>query len=216
MIYIYDILLNFNEELIEFFEWEEFDNIKYVRKIPVFKVSEKTINDFARSKVKIDYSFLDTILNKSDLYDEDVKGYSNLFLITDGNIVLGINVVDDEIKGISRLLLDEEYEVLKLSNRISYVSIPYKIIGKIRGKNNKFTRYESMIVKELKDEFKRLYKNNMIEKLNYFYYEYFNECSNDKDKVYNSLLDSIDNNFNEKHLILYDLLRLSYKNNINI
>ena len=29
MAYIYDILLNFNKELIEFFEWEESDKIKY-------------------------------------------------------------------------------------------------------------------------------------------------------------------------------------------
>ena len=215
MIYIYDILLNFNEELIEFFEWEEFDNIKYVRKIPVFKVDEATMTDFARNKIKIDYSFVDCILNKSDLYDEDNKGYNNLFLITDSNIVIGVNVVNNEIKGISRLLLDEEYEVLKLSNRISYVSIPYKIISRIKY-NNKFTRREAIVVKELKDEFRKLYKNNKIEKLNYFYYEYFNECLNDKEKVYRKLLDSIDNNFNEKHLALYDLLKLSYKNNINI
>ena len=33
MIYIYDILLNFNTSLIEFFEWEENDLIKYIKKI---------------------------------------------------------------------------------------------------------------------------------------------------------------------------------------
>lgn len=32
MVYIYDILLNFNKNLIEYFEWEEKDNIKYIKK----------------------------------------------------------------------------------------------------------------------------------------------------------------------------------------
>ena len=38
MIYIYDILLNFNTSLIEFFEWEENDLIKYIKKIPIYNL----------------------------------------------------------------------------------------------------------------------------------------------------------------------------------
>lgn len=37
MIYIYDILLNFNTSLIEFFEWEENDLIKYIKKFLYIK-----------------------------------------------------------------------------------------------------------------------------------------------------------------------------------
>lgn len=213
MIYIYDILLNFNEKIIEFFEWEDFDDLKYVRKIPVFRTDIKTIKDFLENKVKIDYSFVQTILNKSDLYDKNIKDYKNLFLITDSNIVIGINVVKNEIKGISRLLIDEEYEVIKLSDRLPYVNIPYEIIKKEKNISYKYTRNENKIIDNLKKEFEKLYKNNEIEKLNYFYYEYFNECSNDKNKVYNALLNSIENNFNEKHIVLHDLLKLSYKKN---
>ena len=32
MIYIYDIVLNLNKELIEYFEWDTNDNIKYIKK----------------------------------------------------------------------------------------------------------------------------------------------------------------------------------------
>ena len=38
MTYIYDILLNLSKELIEFFEWEDSDNIKYVKKIVFSKL----------------------------------------------------------------------------------------------------------------------------------------------------------------------------------
>ena len=45
MTYIYDILLNFNNNLIEHFEWEEKDKIKYVKKVILFKVPNKIIKD---------------------------------------------------------------------------------------------------------------------------------------------------------------------------
>ena len=45
MIYIYDVLLNFNTSLIEFFEWEENDLIKYVKKLPIYKVSDDFLNE---------------------------------------------------------------------------------------------------------------------------------------------------------------------------
>ena len=51
MIYIYDILLNFNTSLIEFFEWEENDLIKYVKKLPIYKVSDDFLYNL-KKKVK--------------------------------------------------------------------------------------------------------------------------------------------------------------------
>ena len=39
MTYIYDILLNFKEELIEFYDWNKNDNIIHIRKIPLLKIS---------------------------------------------------------------------------------------------------------------------------------------------------------------------------------
>ena len=38
MKYIYDILLNYNERLYEFYEWEDNDYFDYVKKIEVIKV----------------------------------------------------------------------------------------------------------------------------------------------------------------------------------
>ena len=42
MNYYYDIVLNLNEELYEFYEWEENDSIDFIKKIPLFRVSTKT------------------------------------------------------------------------------------------------------------------------------------------------------------------------------
>ena len=48
MNYIYDLLLNFNENIYEFYDWNKTDNIKHIKKIPIFKIDSKkneTIKD---------------------------------------------------------------------------------------------------------------------------------------------------------------------------
>ena len=50
--------------------------------------------------------------------------------------------------------------------------------------------------------------DNDYEKLSYLYYEYFNKIGNSKEEIYNNLIKSI-NNFNPKHNILYNILKLS-------
>ena len=66
MIYIYDILLNFNNErLIDFYEWEVTDDIYDIKRIPLFRVDSKTINDLEFNTVKFNNEFLDKIIYKS-------------------------------------------------------------------------------------------------------------------------------------------------------
>ena len=43
MNYIYDIILNFQERIYDFYEWNKTDVITHIRKIPVFKISSKDL-----------------------------------------------------------------------------------------------------------------------------------------------------------------------------
>ena len=94
MIYVYDVVLNLNSNLIEYFEWEEKDNIKYIRKIPFYKISKTTMNDFIKNNVVVDKDFLDKIYDKCKLeenYNNDYKylnDYANI--IKYGLIMIGI------------------------------------------------------------------------------------------------------------------------------
>ena len=63
MIYIYDILLNFNTEFFEFYEWEKSDLLFHIKKIPIYKVETKVIEDFLTKKVIIDSPLLLEIYN---------------------------------------------------------------------------------------------------------------------------------------------------------
>lgn len=212
MIYVYDVVLNLNNTLVEFFEWEEKDNIKYVRKIPFYKISEKTMNDFIKNNVKVEEEFIEKLYDKAKLEDNYDDEYKYLSLFTDGNLILGVSFTKDgKNKLISRLLLDEEDEILLLGNRLTLTNIDYNIIDSKKNNNTSLTRNEFLIKTNLEKEFKTLYNNNLVDKLNYFYFEYFNKINNNKELCYKELIDSLNNNFNKKHVNLYDIIKLSYE-----
>ncbi len=212
MIYVYDVVLNLNDTLVEFFEWEEKDNIKYIRKIPFYKISSKTMNDFIKNNVKVEEEFIEKLYDKAKLEDNYNDEYKYLALFTDENLVLGVSFTKDgKNKLISRLLLDEEDEILLLGNRLTLTNINYEVINSKKNNNNSLTRSEFLIKTSLEKEFKTLYDNNLVDKLNYFYFEYFNKINNNKELCYKRLIDSLNNDFNKKHVNLYNIIKLSYE-----
>ena len=50
MKYVYDILLNFNEKLYEFYEWMDDDYFDYIKRIGIIKVSKDTLIDIKTNK----------------------------------------------------------------------------------------------------------------------------------------------------------------------
>ena len=205
MDYIYDILLNFNEYLIEFFEWDDQDNIKYIKKIILFKTDEKTLKDIVNNEVLFDSSFTNSI-PKYEI--NNVKDHCKLCLLTDGKIVIGLLIDNNKVKYISRLLLDEEYEILLSSDSLINTKINYKIINNKIIKDNTLTRTESKIKELLLVELDLLYKNKKEDKLIYLYYEFTNKESRDINYIYDYLVKSLEY-FNKKHIYLYNILSMS-------
>jgi hypothetical protein len=205
MDYIYDILLNFNENLIEFFEWNDNDNIKYIKKIILFKTDEKTVQDIINNEVLLDSSFT-TNIPKYEI--NNIKEKCKLCLLTDGSIVIGLLIDNNKVKYISRLLLDEEYEILLSLDNLINTRIEYKIIKNRIKKDTTLTRTESRIKEQLLVELNSLYKNNNSDKLIYLYYEFTNKESRDITYIYNYLVNSL-KCFNQKHVHLYNILLMS-------
>lgn len=205
MVYIYDILLNFNENLIEFFEWEEFDNIKYVKKIALFKTNTLFINDLIKNQIKLEDEFID----KVPKYEMNgIKDTYCACLVTDGKIAIAILIENKKIISVSRLLLDEEEEVLEMASNLDEVSVNYEVIKTKKMVKNLLTRKEENIKNNLIKEIDKLYKNKNYDKLFYLYYEYSNRESHDVNYVYNYLINSL-NNFDIKHKYLFDILLMS-------
>ena len=206
MVYIYDIVLNFNDELLEFFEWEESDDIKYIKRVPLIRVNDTLINDILENNILFDDILLDQIKDKTIYYDKN-NDYPVL-LISNQDISIAVLINNNGYK-YSRLLLDEEYEVLNIVSKLSTTKVDYSIIGK-KSINNNLTREERKIRGILLKEIDYLYNSNKLDKLNYYYYEYFNEINNNKEEVYKRLKDTL-NTIDDKHLKLLEIVHLANK-----
>ena len=84
MNYIYDILLNFNTSLYDFYEWNDNDDITHIRKMPVFKVNTQMIEDIKHHKIEVESKFLNKIKSKTEMFQKkSIKtnmGFEDIFL----------------------------------------------------------------------------------------------------------------------------------------
>ncbi len=208
MTYIYDILLNFNDDFYEFYEWEKGDYIYHVKKIPIIKIDTNLMELLFSKKIKFTKELGNMIYSKVDLFGNRKYKLKYCCLFTDGYKVLGVLLNDNlEVNKLSDLLLDEASDAINISNRSNIVDLEYNIIG-----NNKYnyllTRYENNIKKYLEEELKNIYKNKEDSKLKYIYYEYFNNNIDNIDDAYKELKNSLKLGVTEKHINLYNLLHL--------
>ena len=131
MNYIYDILLNFKEDLYDFFDWNYSDDIEHIRKIPVFRIDCHSFKQIKENIVKFDLDFLNKLLNKTEVFDhKKVKQVEYAFLLSNGLEVLAFKCDDKGIsKYISKLLIDEDTEVIEVCERLSEEKINYKTLS---------------------------------------------------------------------------------------
>ena len=204
MNYVFDVCLNFNRELYEFYEWNDEDEILYFLKIPVFKIEDELIEDFIKNDIRVDNLFLRKIYNKSQIYfkkSNKINDYS--CIITTSKKCIGLKFDNKgNVMGKSFLSLEEENEVVEFSKFIKYSIINYKVIRKNNNKENYYTRKEKEDIKIIKFYLNNLEINDKIEELKYLYYEIFNTRENDykriKEKLNNVL--SINEKKREKFL----------------
>ncbi len=208
MIYIYDILLNFSKNKIyDFYEWDKEDKIDHVKKIKLIKVNSKTMDDLFTYNITL----LD--VKKSEL-EKGCELFKNkqikkAMLFTDGYRVLAV-LFNDQYKSIARskLLLEEELDVLDISEKLNEVELIYKKNTKIE--EEFYTRKELEIKQKLEREIKKAYKKQEVNKLGYIYIEYFNKEEKNIEILYQDLLDSL-KEINEKHIKLLDMLNQDKK-----
>ncbi len=214
MLNVYDIILNLldSDRIYESFEWNKKDNIEHIKKIPMVRVTTNVLDDIINSTFIIDNSFLNDIYKKSEVYtDIGVSKIDYSALFTDTYKVVAVEF-NKEGKSLfkSYLLLDEEEEILDLSNQIELKNINYKVLKK--NKNNcLLTREEEFRKNYLLKELKTAYKNKKYQKINYLYEEIYPNDKNDSVNKYKILLDEIENNYSNKYDKLYNIVRLTHK-----
>lgn len=204
MTYIYDILLNFKDELYDFYDWNKIDNIIHIRKIPIFKIDTKDLINIKNNNIIIDEKILEQIKNKAEIFTpKNIKKMEYMFLLSDGKYVLGALKQGRKIKK-SSLLIDEEMDILEEIDNLDYIKIEYKIINKEYNDELK-TRKQKETEKFIKKELNKIKKED--DKLKYLYYECFNEKEENIEKIIYKITENISNlDINKK---LYNFFKLT-------
>lgn len=207
MNYIEDIIINLQEELYDYYEWEKEDNILLVEKIPIFRVDTKTMNNILFNKFQVSNNILKRIKAKT-ITEKGILEY--VCLITDINQVLALSFTPTGlIKEKSKLLLEEEEYIISKTKEIKKEPFPIEIVSPI---NYEFflTRKELTIKNILLKEITSLYQKKEYDAINYLYQELFKEKVKVKDQ-YDRLIKRINLNYIEELSKLYEIINICQK-----
>lgn len=209
MNYYYDVLLNFQEKYCMFYEWDEQDEIEFIKKIPLYHIDSKTYVDLFSNKIKVTGDLLKHIENKTKLKSNNFLEYAAIFSDGKNSIALEFNNKGEVINK-SSLMLEDELNINEFMYSINLSELNYEIINsEIRYKE---TRQELKIKRILKLEIDSMYRNNELSKMKYIYLEWFNELLDNIDKMYNNMINKIKDNLSDKEYEIYELIKLSYNN----
>lgn len=201
MNYIYDIYLNLNDVLYDFFDWNKNDKLIHIKKIPIFKIDDQDLNKIVYNSVKVSNTFLKSVYNKTELWNlSDKIKFCALFSSNNDIIAIEFDEYGNSSKK-SFLQVDEELEILETIHKIPYIDLDFDIIKKntLLLKTRKQLKEESFIKKEL--------KNMEKEKLDYIYFECFGKKEKNK-KIILQNLENISKN-SKIYKNLYDILKLT-------
>lgn len=210
MIYIYDLTLNFNDRLYDFYDWKDTDNIIHYRKIPLIKLSDKKYDKFLNNKVVVDEELLSLVRDKAQQYKgRMLKTVKYAFVLTNGFDAFAV-MLDDGGTSVkkSKLVIGEELEVIDLANNLKVKDVSFNIVCKDNFVN-KFTRDEEVIINDVVSKIND-HKDN-LELLKYLYYEWNNKIYVGK-SCYDDLIKDITSQYSDKLNKLNEILNLYVKN----
>lgn len=182
MDYIYDIVLNFQNNYYDFYEWKPQDKVINIKKIPVYMVNNQ---DYLNLK------YNEVIL--------DIKGFpkfSKMFLVTNGLEVMGL-LLDFGGKIIKRssLLFDDADEVLE--EKETFKALPLKYKRNISKEHPQESRIETEKIIFLKKYFSKIDLSKDEYLLKYIYYDIYKKEENNINKVHQELHNLINSNINK-------------------
>lgn len=107
MEYYYDIILNFNDYPIHYYEWNEFDNLERFTKLPIIRVKnmQKFIN-----------------------YHATIKDIPEHVIISDGVTSIALELVNESVAYLSSMSYDDELSINEIAHdmEITELQVEFK------------------------------------------------------------------------------------------
>jgi len=208
MHYYYDILVNLDDELWEFYEWDQKDQIIPIKKIPLVRVTEADLQAFLKYDVVFDSLWVQKFLEKAWLKNQKEKLSCVLFSSTKNCLVFEL---DDSGNVLSRskLLLEDENHCNEVTCAIHNSIVPYKIKEKRR--RNGELRQATLEKKFIAIELKTLEETKNEKKCAYLYYEWFGKFEPKMEKMIQDMKRALKKTYSMKLHDIALLIKMSYK-----
>lgn len=200
MQYYYDVLGNFSEYILKFYEWESNDDIVNIKKIPFIKISKEDM------RVLLSYS----VILEMDNIVKNSKDKANYLLLSTGCDALMVELNQEgKIIYYSSLLIEDELEVNELAHSMNTIKLKFKVLDKIKilSDYRQGEKAKNLIFHELK----KIKDNDNKDECLYYYYEWFHVSTDDYDKAIKKMFLEIKKPFNKDMERIEKLIRLSYK-----
>lgn len=193
MNYYYDLKLNFQKNNCFFYEWDLNDEFTYIKKIPCFYISIAAMEDILANKIKI----LDNINERK-------------VLLIDKNCAITLLLDKDGIEQArSYLDLADELKIIGENREQKITNLKYITLNKIDYDGE--LRQEKIIKGIIINEINRIEEEKNYQKLQYLYMEWFNEISNDWDKMIKRIREKLNESITDLEIKIYEIIKLSYK-----
>lgn len=212
MNYIYDVILNFQKEYYDFYEWNKDDNIYHMRKTPILKINNHQFLEIKNNIVKFDENTLKLFNTKNAIAERfkqsNINKLKYTFILCSEQDAIAIKLnKNGTVKLKSSLLPDEQDDAIEIVKFQNETKLNYQIIQKNTIKNFK-TRFELENEKFIRDELDKVYKQKNKQKLNYLYLECFNKGEHNIDVAYNQLKKEIDK-ANDNFKKIYNIFKIT-------
>lgn len=207
MNFIYDILVNFNNDLYDFFEWNINDDVSHIRKMPLVRVDTDILTKLMNFDIKCSKDVLKKFENKAEKFtNHNTEKIQYAILFSDCQDVLALTFNEyGQSTHISKLLIDEQEEVIDACGRCDKSKFEFTLL-KPREFNNFKTRKQQEKSFYLLNALNKLEKNQEIDKLKYLYFECFNEKQSSIDIIISKLKEVIEIDKYEK--IMFNFFKL--------
>ncbi len=210
MIYIYDLILNWNDKRrYEFFEWEENDEIEYIKKIPIFRIDN--FDDILNKTIKVDADFLINLYNKTEIYgahQTEKINYACIFCNGELSKAIAMEFSDEgESLYESNIYFLDLEDIFNMANRLGTFNLKCDVLTTKESDDHYLTRREVVKKRFLVNEINDSYRDKNVDKLKYMYYEVFGTDGRDIDEMHNRLLASLKNEYNYVHDNVYNLIK---------
>ena len=206
MNYYYDVVLNFFDTNMLFYEWNKFDNLELYKRVPIIQVNSKTLKDFINYNVVVDKNFLEIIKDKAKKKG-DCPSYIAIFADRNGSIALEFDEKGNSLYR-SFLDIDDDLNISDFLYTVDIMKVSYEIKDEI--KYNDSLRMEDEIKLLIKTEVNSLYKKKDFVKLKYLYMEWFNKVPYDNEQIYDYMVNKLNDRVGIEEKRIYDLIKLSY------